>query len=150
MGAEPSGARADTAVQTSTGLSGIDLDVPRVAGRDTAGDVGNGVSLPLAMQAAGSMTSGRSLVCELASDETSQASISSAGYGLSTSASSGESPSPASSQKASPSLDRIADIWSWTSLRRPFASVVVIVQDGTASPLGPPCLPEPGEGKHFS
>ena len=52
------------------------------------GDVVNGVGQHLAVQATGSMTSGRSLVYELASDETSRASISSEGYGLSTSASS--------------------------------------------------------------
>ena len=41
MVAKPNAARAATAVQTSTGLSGIDLDVPRVTDRGTAGDVGN-------------------------------------------------------------------------------------------------------------
>ena len=45
----------------STGFSGIDLDGPRNAGWGRAGNVVNGVSLPLAVQATGSMTSGPSL-----------------------------------------------------------------------------------------
>ena len=71
MGAKPSAARADTAVQASTGLPGIDLDVPCVPGRGMAGSVVNDVSPPLAAQGTYSITSGRSLAYKLASDDIS-------------------------------------------------------------------------------